>query len=177
MSRTVRDRRSSGAGLRVLTLAAALLVAACGDAPAPGSGAADSSSTSGGSVTSSPEPTASPSASPGGTGGSAGAGTELTIVIDNGSGTTTTWRLTCDPAGGDHPTAAAACKALEAHGERALPPVPPDRSCTALYGGPEKATVTGTWRGAPVDATFRKTNGCEIGRWKAMAGLLPGANA
>jgi hypothetical protein len=181
MSRTVRDRRSSGAGLRVLTLAAALLVAACGDAAAPGTSSADSSST-GGSVTSSPEPTTTPGTSPDAgtptTGGTGAAGaTDLTIVIDNGAGSTTTWRLTCDPVGGDHPTAGAACKALEANGEKALPPVPPDRMCTQQYGGPDKATVTGTWRGAAVNATFRKTNGCEIGRWKSMAGFLPGLNA
>lgn len=127
-------------------------------------------------MTSTPEPTTSPSddvtVTPG-----AGAGTELTIVVDNGSGTTTTWRLTCDPAGGDHPTPDAACAALAANGETALPPVPKDRMCTQQYGGPDKATVTGTWRGTPVDASFSKTNGCEIGRWRSLAGLLPALGA
>jgi hypothetical protein len=45
--------------------------------------------------------------------------------------------------------------------------------CTQIYGGPERATVTGTFRGERVSSTFSKTNGCEIGRWKALTGLLP----
>jgi len=173
MSRTVRDRIPSVLGVRVLALTATLLVAACGDAPAPGS---TGSTTTGGSVTSTPEP--SPSSSDGTVTVSPGAGaTELTIVVDDGSGGTTTWRLTCDPAGGDHPTPDAACAALEKNGATALPPVPKDRMCTQQYGGPEKATVTGTWRGTPVDASFSKTNGCEIGRWRSLAGLLPAIGA
>jgi hypothetical protein len=176
MSRTVRDRIPSVRGVRVLALAAALLVAACGDEPAPGS---EGSTSTGASVTSTPEPSTSPSATDGPVTVMPGAdgATELTIVVDNGSGATTTWRLTCDPAGGDHPTAEAACAALAKHGETALPPVPKDRMCTQQFGGPEKATVTGTWRGKPVDATFSKTNGCEIGRWRSLDGLLPGLGA
>jgi hypothetical protein len=176
MSRTVRDRIPSVRGVRVLALAAALLVAACGDQPAPGS---EATTSTGGSVTSSPEPSTSPSATDGPVTVTPGAGaaTELTIVVDNGSGGTTTWRLTCDPAGGDHPTPDAACAALAKNGETALPPVPKDRMCTQQFGGPDKATVTGTWRGAPVNATFSKTNGCEIGRWRSLAGLLPALGA
>jgi hypothetical protein len=32
--------------------------------------------------------------------------------------------------------------------------------------------VTGTFRGKPVDARFKRTDGCEIGRWDAYVGLL-----
>ena len=172
MSRTARDRNPSVHGVRVLALTAALLVAACGDQAAPGS---EGAASTGGNVTSTPEPSTSPSDEPV-TVTPAGA-TELTIVVDDGSGGTTTWRLTCDPAGGDHPTPDAACAALAKNGETALPPVPKDRMCTQQYGGPEKATVTGTWRGTPVSATFSKTNGCEIGRWRSLAGLLPAPGA
>lgn len=103
--------------------------------------------------------------------------TDLTIVVDDGAGKKTTWRLTCDPAGGDHPNPEAACRALAERGEKAMPPVKRDAMCTAIFGGPEKATVTGTWQGKPVSASFSKTNGCEISRWKALDGLLPSANA
>jgi hypothetical protein len=99
--------------------------------------------------------------------------TNLTIVIDDGSGSTTTWRLTCDPAGGTHPDAKAACHALEANGAAALPPVPKDKACTQIYGGPETATVTGTWKGQQVMSRFARNDGCQISRWKLMAGLLP----
>ena len=99
--------------------------------------------------------------------------TDLTIVSNDGKGKTETWQLTCDPAGGTHPTAAAACAALEAKGKTAFPPVPKDMMCTQQYGGPQTAKITGTWKGEPVNASFSRTNGCEIGRWSALKGLLP----
>ena len=44
-----------------------------------------------------------------------------------------------------------------------------------IYGGPGKATVTGTLDGAAVDATFTRSSGCEIDRWDRMVelGLIP----
>jgi hypothetical protein len=97
---------------------------------------------------------------------------DLTITVDD-SGTVTTWHLTCGPAGGDHPDPARACAVLAEAGARALPPVPRDMMCTQNYGGPETARIVGTWAGRPVDARFSKRNGCEIGRWRALTGLLP----
>jgi hypothetical protein len=99
--------------------------------------------------------------------------TDLTIVITDGSGSTKTWRLTCNPAGGTHPDPQAACRALEDNGAAALPPVPKDKACTQIYGGPETATVTGTWKGQRVTSKFARNDGCQISRWKLMAGLLP----
>jgi hypothetical protein len=99
--------------------------------------------------------------------------TDLTIVITDGSGSTKTWRLTCDPAGGTHPDPQAACRALEANGAAALPPVPKDKACTQIYGGPETATVTGIWKGQRMMSRFARNDGCQISRWKLMAGLLP----
>ncbi len=98
---------------------------------------------------------------------------QLRLELDDGRGTTTTWTLTCDPPGGDHPDPAAACAALEV-GSRYLRPVPADMACTEIYGGPETARLTGTWRGAPVDASFSRTDGCQIARWNGLSGLLPG---
>jgi hypothetical protein len=54
-------------------------------------------------------------------------------------------------------------------------PVPGDVACTQQYGGPETATVTGTLRGEQVDATFSRTDGCEITRWDQVSGLLEAA--
>jgi hypothetical protein len=79
--------------------------------------------------------------------------------------------LTCDPAGGTHPRPEEACAALAAHAE-ALDPVPPESVCTQIYGGDETATVTGVVRGQQVEASFDRTNGCEIARWEALAPLL-----
>lgn len=99
--------------------------------------------------------------------------TDLTVTVDNGAGTTTTWRLTCSPDGGDHPDPAGACAALAENGAKALPPTPADMACTMIYGGPQKATISGVWRGAKVESSVDRTNGCGISRWRALQPLLP----
>lgn len=99
------------------------------------------------------------------------AATELTIEVTDG--TPTTWQLSCDPDGGDHPDTAAACAALAENGAEAVPPTPADSICTQLFGGDQTAVVTGTWQGKPVDASFSRQNGCEISRWEALTPLLP----
>jgi hypothetical protein len=54
-------------------------------------------------------------------------------------------------------------------------PTAPDQPCTEIYGGPGKATVMGTLDGKAVNATFTRSNGCEIARWEKMVslGLIP----
>jgi hypothetical protein len=98
---------------------------------------------------------------------------DLVVLIDDGTGEKTTWTLTCDPVGGTHPDPDAACRALQAHGAAALPPVRKDVACTQIYGGPQQATITGTWQGRPVRSSFSRINGCEISRWDLLRGLLP----
>jgi hypothetical protein len=78
--------------------------------------------------------------------------------------------LRCPPAG-DHPHAVAACAALATVPDP-FAPVPRGVLTTMIYGGPETATVTGRWRGRPVNATFRRINGAEIARWDRIAALL-----
>lgn len=104
--------------------------------------------------------------------GSPGGASQLTIVVDDGAGSISTWTLTCDPAGGNHPEAEQACDAIEGH-RSALNPVPKDRMCAQVYGGPEKATITGTWRGEEIFAALARTNSCEIARWDALVPLVP----
>ncbi|MGW6130285.1 SSI family serine proteinase inhibitor [Cellulomonas sp. NPDC055163] len=124
------------------------------------------------SATPEPEPTTStstedPAAAP------APSGASLTVMLDEtGSGDVRTMTLTCDPAGGDHPDPAAACAALAAAGPGAFDPPPGDTMCTQLFGGPQVAVVEGTVGGVPVSARFTRTDGCEIGRWDALAPLL-----
>ena len=85
-----------------------------------------------------------------------------------------TARLVCDPESGSLPDLAAACAVLaSAEGRTALDPVPLDRMCTELYGGPGEARIVGTVDGRAVDARLSRINGCEIARWQALAALLP----
>ena len=78
-------------------------------------------------------------------------------------------------AGSTVPDPAAALTAVERFGEDIFFPKPgPPKLCTQQYGGPQVAVVTGSIDGRPVDVTFRRTDGCEIARWRAMAPLLGG---
>ena len=81
--------------------------------------------------------------------------------------------LTCDPAGGTHPDPEAACEVLAATSDtEVLAPVPPDTACTMIFGGPEQATAVGVLNGEEVDASFERSNGCELDRWDRHAALL-----
>ncbi|WP_405787901.1 SSI family serine proteinase inhibitor [Streptomyces sp. NBC_01367] len=86
------------------------------------------------------------------------------------------YRLECGPAGGDHPEAEGACARLDQfarEGRDPFAPIAKRQICSMQYGGPATARITGTWNGYKVDATFRRTNGCEIRRWDELEPLLP----
>jgi hypothetical protein len=53
-----------------------------------------------------------------------------------------------------------------------LAPVPRVMACTAIYGGPAVARVTGTLRGERVDERFNLADGCQIARWARNRDLL-----
>ena len=148
----------------IVTFGVLLAASACS-----GGGTGPVATPSGPGTPSSSRPASTPSGS---ATGSPGEASRLTIVVDDGAGSTSTWTLTCDPAGGDHPDAERACAAIEGH-RSALNPVPKDRMCAQVYGGPEKATITGTWRGEEIFAALTRTNSCEIARWDALVPLVP----
>ncbi len=95
------------------------------------------------------------------------------LVVEQTTDTIRTWTLTCDPPGGDHPAPAAACGALAGVREP-FAPLPTDVLCTEQYGGGQTARVTGTYRGAPVDLSLSRVNGCAISQWDRLGPLLPG---
>lgn len=102
----------------------------------------------------------------------------LTITVSkSGKGSIDgTRELKCHPAGGDHPRAREACSALDKAtrwGKDPFAPVAKDTPCTMQYGGPAVAHVTGRWAGRPVDAAFKRDNGCEISRWDKLVPALP----
>jgi len=96
----------------------------------------------------------------------------LTIRVDNGHGRVSTWKLLCDPPGGDHPGPAAACEALARHGAAALPPVPSNQMCTQIYAGPETASIEGSWRGAQVSSQLSRIDGCQEQRWQRLKDVV-----
>lgn len=105
----------------------------------------------------------------------------LTVTVtDSGGEGDGTYELNCHPTGGTHPNAAKACARLDevtVWGTDPFAPVPPDSMCTMQYGGPATAHITGTWQGRPVDATYDRSNGCEISRWDGLVPVLPATSA
>ncbi|GAA2369133.1 hypothetical protein HUT13_13450 [Streptomyces harbinensis] len=99
---------------------------------------------------------------------------ELTITVRDLGEADGVYRLSCGPAGGDHPEAAGACAALEA-AEAPFAPLAEGTLCTRVYGGPATARVEGVWRGETVSADFNRTDGCQIARWDALVPALPAA--
>lgn len=157
--------------LPVVLAPAALLLAACADGttggdPGPSLTAPVASPTPGRPLTLAPS--SGPSAVP--------TSARLTVEVDaTGEGATETWTLTCGPGGGtgSHPDPLAACLVLGTpEGRAAFEPVPTDAACTQIWGGPQTAHVTGTLDGQAVDATFSRSDGCQIARWDALEPLL-----
>ncbi|MFH8345048.1 SSI family serine proteinase inhibitor [Streptomyces sp. NPDC018045] len=87
-----------------------------------------------------------------------------------------TYELYCHPARGTHTDARGACDKLDRltrWGKDPFAGVPKNSRCTMQYGGPATARVTGTWAGRPVNAQFKRTDGCEISRWDRFVPVLP----
>jgi hypothetical protein len=91
----------------------------------------------------------------------------ITYWPNGGDGEFRQATLACDPDGGTHEDPNGACDVL-LENEDALKPVSGDMACTQIYGGDQLATLVGDG----VNASFSRTNGCEIARWDALAPVL-----
>ncbi|WP_406008014.1 subtilase-type protease inhibitor [Streptomyces sp. NBC_00637] len=104
-------------------------------------------------------------------------GDHLTVTVRQAGGRADgTFELYCHPGGGSHPDVENACRAVDRNarwGRDTFAPAPADGICTMRYGGPATAHVTGRWAGRPVDATYDRSNGCQIERWDRLVPLLP----
>jgi hypothetical protein len=138
---TIRRRRPSPVRRSVLALVALATLSACGSSKYDsGAGPAPS-----------------------------GADITLSVVVTTDAGADpATYDLRCGPSGGNHPQPEQSCAALQKAGRDVLEPVAGDRACTQIYGGPQTAAVRGSWEGVRVDASFDRTNGCEIDRWEQL---------
>jgi hypothetical protein len=96
----------------------------------------------------------------------------LTISVLAAQGSTPKhWTLTCDPAGGTHPSPQTACRAL-AQAKSPFTPVPRGVMCPMIASGPQTATITGTWEGKHVSASYSRDNGCQTARWNSLEKIL-----
>jgi Subtilisin inhibitor-like len=102
----------------------------------------------------------------------------LTVSVTAAPGATPRrWTLTCGPAGdgGTHPQPAVACAAL-ARARHPFAPVPAGVMCSMIAGGPQTASITGTWNGKRVAAAYSLANGCQIARWDRIWKVLGQVN-
>lgn len=70
------------------------------------------------------------------------------------------------------PGAVAACASLEKLADLVNPSSNPARVCTEIYGGPQRAQVSGLLRGQAVLLEFSRSNGCLISQWDTEKFLL-----
>ena len=101
----------------------------------------------------------------------AGGPSSLTVKVDWGQGQQDSWTLRCNPAGGTHPNAAAACAFLAGLSEP-FSSQPTGPACTMIYSGPETARVIGKWQGTPVSSRFSRSDGCRTAEWHRYRSLF-----
>ncbi len=106
-------------------------------------------------------------------GGSGAVDLRVTVYPNGTLGDSTTWTLQCEPVGGDHPDAEAACARLEALPDPfgKVKPVP---RCDEIPGAtPEVATIEGTFRGRAIKERFDRSSGCVFERWDRLGPVFP----
>ena len=52
-----------------------------------------------------------------------------------------------------------------------------NRICTQIYGGRQRARITGTIGTRQIDRRLKRTDGCEIGDWQRAVPLVPRVHA
>jgi hypothetical protein len=88
--------------------------------------------------------------------------TFLWLLTSDTNGSVRFANLTCDPAGGSHPEADAACRDLgAARGDFGKLPGLGGGACPDVYA-PVSAAAFGVWRGTPVSFGTRYGNACEM---------------
>ena len=92
-----------------------------------------------------------------------GPGAQLTLSHLADAGHAAAVKLTCEPPGGGHPRAAAACATLERIDADPGRLTPAPTMCIMLYA-PVTAEITGRWRGMTMKWTHRYGNSCEMRR-------------
>ncbi|UYQ77928.1 hypothetical protein OF385_01765 [Glutamicibacter sp. JL.03c] len=103
--------------------------------------------------------------------------TSLTITIKaDGSKVSAQHTLECS---GDQaleastlPSADQACAALNQQPAIVTPSLDPAAACTEIYGGPQRAEVSGLLAGEPIQSEFSRSNGCLISQWEQAELLL-----
>ena len=73
--------------------------------------------------------------------------------------------------------AATACRRARTIASFLATPPSSKRICTQIYGGRQRARITGTIGTRHIDRRLKRTNGCEIGDWQHAVPLVPRVRA
>jgi hypothetical protein len=109
--------------------------------------------------------TAAPAASP-----AAPPKVSLDIKITGGTAKAEHWTLRCEPTGGSHPDAAAACRVLLG-AKDPFAPVSRGLMCPMILASTRVARVTGTYFGQQINTTFVRS-GCDPVRWARIGQIF-----
>jgi hypothetical protein len=109
-----------------------------------------------------------------------GPSVRLTITASDGRGAVSVAHLRCAGARASadgylkrRVGARRACRRARALAAFILAPPRSGRACAQVYGGPERARLTGRIGGARVARTFTRTNGCGISAYDRLRPLVP----
>jgi len=80
------------------------------------------------------------------------------------------WTLQCEPTGGTHPNAAAACAVL-LKAKNPFAPLPKGIMCPMIRVGTKTAIIEGTYYGKHVDTRFTP-GGCDLAKWNEIAQIF-----
>lgn len=94
----------------------------------------------------------------------------LDIKVTGGSGGAHHWTLRCDPTGGSHPRAAAACAVL-LKAKDPFAPVPRGIGCPMILADTPVVKVTGIYFGHHINTTFTR-GGCGEARWTKIGQIF-----
>ncbi|SCC39019.1 Subtilisin inhibitor-like [Arthrobacter sp. NIO-1057] len=101
---------------------------------------------------------------------------EITIKAD-GSNISARYTLECLGAEasqtGTLPNASEACEKLDQRPDLVAPRLDPSTACTEIYGGPQRAEVSGILNGQSIHSEFSRSNGCLISQWNDAEFLFP----
>lgn len=99
---------------------------------------------------------------------------KFSVIFYAAPGSRSAFSVSCvnNMATGIHPNKQKICAAVFRYGQALFAPTPQGIACSMIYGGDEKATVSGTLNGKKIVASFSKVNGCESSRWNKAVSLF-----
>ena len=100
----------------------------------------------------------------------------LAIHLTDPVGGVRLFTLSCNPAGGTHPTPSQACRTLEDTAALTRTTGRATSTCLPLPFR-EQAVITGTWHGASVTRTYDRSTTCAARTWGRLLSIFAPLNA